>query len=797
MKAPLSWLKDYVKITLPPTDLAHRLTMAGTEVSSIETVGGWEHIVVGQVVAIEPHPGADRLKLAIVDVGGERFTSVCGAPNVDVGQKVPFAHIGAQFLDPDSGALIKLKKTRIRGVESQGMVCSERELGISDRHEGILVLPDDAPLNVPLDEYLGDAILDMDVTPNRPDCLSVIGIAWEAGALTGQAVSVPDVRYDEAGGPAEQAASVEIIDPDLCPRYCATLLTNVTIGPSPLWMQQRLLACGMRPISNIVDVTNYVMLEYGQPLHAFDFDKLAQRRIMVRRARPGERLTTIDDIDRPLTPDMLVICDGEGPVAVAGIMGGSASEVTEGTTSILLESANFNAASLRRTSARLKLRSEASLRFEKGLSPELPMPAVRRATQLMARFSGATVAGGVIDAYPGKKNSERVSLTARRVEKVLGIPIEMDRIGKVLSDLGFDPQPAGANEYSVAVPYWRTDIRLADDLVEEVARIVGYDEIPTTLPSGALPEYHPDPMRQLREQVSDILVGCGMQEAITYSLTSLEALGGALPGSSIAPLKVANRITAEQEYLRTSLRPWLLQALSANEKHEEDGVRLFEVAKVYLPRDDDLPREVQMLAGVLCGPRLDRSWHGDAGQVDFFDAKGIVETLLARLGVAADFELAEQEAFSPGRAAAILAQGSRLGALGELHPRVAEAFEISSQPVCLFEIDLETLLPMTTTSRKYQPVARYPATIRDIALVVDRELPAAAVQSIIEGSPLAAQVTLFDVYTGDRVPAGRKSLAFRIAYQSPGRTLTDEQVNKEQEKLLKRLQREAGATLRA
>ncbi|MBA7615269.1 Phenylalanine--tRNA ligase beta subunit [subsurface metagenome] len=797
MKASLNWLREYVDITLPVAELGKKLTMSGTEVDSLESVGGWDNIVVGEVVAIEPHPHADHLQLATVNLGTERPSTVCGAPNLKLGQKVPFARLGAQLLDPETGERFKLKKAKIRGVASEGMICSEMELGISERHEGIMVLPADAPLGLPLDDYLGDTILDLDITPNRPDCLSIIGVAREIAALTEQAVRLPETSYDEQGEPIERKASVEIIDPDLCPRYCASVITNVLVGPSPPWLEQRLLACGMRPINNIVDVTNYVMLEYGQPLHAFDYHKLAQRKILVRRPRESEFITTIDGEERGLTSDMLVIADGEGAVAIAGVMGGAESEVTEETTAVLIESASFNAASIRRTSMALRLRSEASLRFEKGLSPELPLLALKRATQLMAALSGGEIAKGIIDVYPGKVESKPISLTSRQVRRILGVDISLEQKTKVLTYLGFDCQVVGGDELSVTVPYWRTDVRLSDDLTEEIARIIGYDEFPTTLPSGSLPKYEPDPMRALRERVSQILAGCGMQEAITYSLTSLEVMGKAVPQSRLAPLRVANPITAGQEYLRTTLRANLLAALSANEKHEEDGIRLFEVGKVYLPREGDLPEERHMVAGVLSGPRLDRSWHGHGETLDFFDAKGIVETLLERLGVTASFEPIEDETFSPGRGAQIVVQDQSVGVLGELHPRVVESFDISSRPVYLFEIDLERLLPATLEPSKYRPRARFPATLRDVALTVDGAIPSKKVSDIIQSHPLVTRVTLFDVYTGEQVPRGKKSLAFSIHYQSPSGTLTDEEVNQAQEKILERLHRELGATLRA
>lgn len=808
MKASLKWLREYVDIALPPQELAEKLTMSGTEVKGIERVGGWENIVVGQVVAIEPHPRAERLQLATVDLGTQRLTAVCGAPNLALGQKVPFAGIGAQLFDAHSGEALKLKRAKIRGITSEGMICSERELGISDRHEGIMVLPPDAPLGLPLDKYLGDTIFDFDITPNRPDCLSIIGIAREVAALTEKSVRLLEVSYVEQEEPIERKTSVKIADPDLCPRYCASLITDVKVAPSPPWMEQRLLACGMRPINNIVDVTNYVMLEYGQPLHAFDYQKLAQKRIIVRRAREGEMLTTLDGVERALASDMLVIADGEGPVAIAGVMGGAQSEVTEDTTAVLIESANFNPVSLRRTSMSLKLRSEALLRFEKGISAELPMPALQRATQLMAELSGGKIARGIIDVYPGKMERKTISLTTRQVKRILGLEISLDQMVKVLSSLGFQCERVSPGELSVAVPYWRTDVRLSDDLVEEIARIIGYDELPTTLPSGSLPRHEPDSMRALRERVSQILAGCGMQEVITYSLTSLDMMRKVAPEPQLTPLRVANPITTQQEYLRTTLRPGLLSTLSANEKHEEDSIRLFEVGKVYLPREGDLPEERHMLAGVISGPRLDRSWHGEGQALDFFDAKGVLEVLFERLGVAVSFseqsigvrkadEPSQEEVFSPGTRAEIVVQGESVGVIGELHPKVAESFDISSRFVYLFEIDLEKLLPATLEPGRYQPIPRFPPTVRDIALVVDEAIPSKRVNDIIEGSPLVARVTLFDVYTGEPVPEGKKSLAFRILYQSPSRTLSDEEVNEEQQRIMERLHRELGATLRA
>ena len=793
MKAPINWLKQYVDIDAPAAELAHRLTMAGVEVSAIETVGGWDNIAVGEVVNKEPHPQADRLKLVTVETGSGRQTVVCGAPNVSIGQKVAFARLGAELIDPDSGERVKLKKAKIRGVTSEGMICSERELGISERHEGIMVLPPSATTGTPLNDYLGDTILDLEITPNRADLLCVIGIAREVAALTGKTIKLPDTKYEEAGETIEKKAAVEIKDADLCPRYCASVITNVKIRPSPSWMEQRLIASGMRPINNVVDVTNYVMLEYGQPLHSFNYDKIADKKIIVRRAK-NETMSTLDGEPRQLSNNMLVIADSTGAVAVAGIMGGAASEVTETTTSILLESANFNPTSIRRTSSVFKLRSEASLRFEKGLSPELPMAALKRATQLIAELSGGKVAKGIIDVYPGKRETRAIKLTASKVARVLGIKITIDRIMAVLKSLGFQCEQQGADLLLVTVPYWRMDVGLSEDLAEEIARIIGYDEIPTTLPSGALPAHKPDQGRMLRETTRDILAGCGMQEAITYSLTSKDLLKKVADQAN--SLKVANPITVEQEHLRTTLRPGLLQTLANNERYGEESISLFEVGKIYLPKDNDLPYEKDMLAGVLCGTRSGLFWKGESDRLDFFDAKGIVETLLERLGVVASFESAEDKLLIPGRCASIQVSGASIGMVGEVHPRFTERFNIKSPSVCLFEIDLEKLLPATFVPRKYRTLSKFPATTRDIALVVNADVLSKGIRDIIEGSPLVIKVTLFDVYTGQQIQRGKKSLAFRIAYQSPERTLTDEEVDKAQQQIIERLAKEFGATLR-
>jgi phenylalanyl-tRNA synthetase beta chain len=802
MKAPLNWLKDYVDITLPAADLASRLTLAGFEVGEMQTIGGsWDNIVVGQIVAVSPHPNADRLRLATVDLGTEQETVVCGAPNLNSGDKIAFARVGARLTNPYNGQVEELKSAKIRGVVSNGMICSEKELGISDSHEGIMVLSAEAEAGAPLADCLGDTVFDVDVTPNRPDCLSVVGIAREVAALSGQKPHIPEISYEETAVPIDEQISIEIADPDLCPRYCASLITGVTIAESPVWMQERLIACGMRPINNIVDITNYVMLEYGQPLHSFDYDKIGGKKIVVRRAIKGEVIISLDGVERNLQKDMLVIADGERSVAIAGVMGGANSEVTEDTRTILLESANFNPASIHYTSRQLSMTSEASMRFERGISPGVTIPALRHATQLIMQLGGGKVARGIVDVYPGKRESEPVLLPTIELKRILGIEFKLEQIVDTLVSLGFECQTEGS-QVSVTVPYWRSDIKQAVDLIEEVARIIGYDQIPTTMLGEPLPRQNPEPVPSLKGRMRQSLVGYGFQEVITYSLTGLEMLSNLVPEPSPPepmPLRVANPMTADQEYLRPNLRANLLAVLAANRRHEDEGIRLFELGKIYLPREEELPAEPEVLCGLLSGARVESSWLGGNGLFDFYDAKGVVEGLLRHLGVAVNFEPSSDRGLHPARQAAIVIKDEglsvRLGAVGELHPKVADAFEIAG-PVCLFEVNVMALLPFTTVHKVFQPIPRFPGTVRDLALVVDAGVTHHQVQEIIRSFSMVSEITLFDVYAGKQLAAGKKSLAYRVVYQSPTHTLTDEEANGVQQQILDRLSKELGATLR-
>jgi phenylalanyl-tRNA synthetase beta chain len=818
MKVSLKWLEDYVDIKLDTRGLADRLTMVGLEVGSVETVGGsWDKVVVGQVVGVTPHPNADRLKLATVNTESGQITVVCGASNINAGQKVAFAHVGARLIDGHTGQPAMLKPARIRGVVSEGMVCSEKELGISGEHEGILILPPDAPMGTPLAAYLGDAILDLDVTPNRPDCLSVIGIAREIAALTAEPLHLPEIGYEETGDSIGSWASVEIAAPDLCPRYCASLVAGIKIAPSPDWLQQRLSSCGMRPINNVVDITNYVMLEYGQPLHAFDYRKLAGGQIIVRGARKGETITTLDGSKRTLTPSMLVIAGTKEAIAVAGIMGGADSEVTDETDTILLESANFNQAAIRRGCSDLQAQSEASVRFDKGLNSELPLVPLKRATQLLVEVAGGRAAEGLIDVYPGKPEPRPILLSPQEVQRISGLKIAKDEIAKVLRTLGFECREHDlGSEISVSPPYWRSDIKCPADLIEEVVRIIGYEKVPMTRLGTPLPQQasrlsESARRSDLRDKLRDILTGIGFQEILTYSLVSLEKLQKLSPALelTVAPLRVANPMTREQEYLRTNLRAGLLAALAHNQKFEQAGIKLFEIGKVFLPQHPpvvvsaakqsrggrELPQEKEMLCAVLTGPRAELSWQSDGGPLNFFDAKGVVENILNRVGLKAKFDAGDDETLFPGRGAGIVIDDDKIGIVGELHPKVAQSFDLPDG-ACLIEVDLEKLLRKIAMVKQYQPILRFPGATRDIAVVVDEKVSYGKAEQIIQGFPLVTKVTLFDLYRGEQIAQGKKSFAVRIVYQSAKQTLTDEEVDRTQEQILSRLNQELGAALR-
>ena len=818
MRVSLKWLREYVDFDLTPEELAHRLTMAGLEVGSIERIGGhWDNIIVGHVERLEPHPNADRLKVAAVDTGTEQVEVICGAPNVAGGQNIALARVGATLTNPQTGSRETLKAARIRGVVSEGMICSERELGLGDDHDGILVLPDDAVPGASLEDYLGDFILDVEVTANRPDWLSMLGVAWEIGALTGNPVRVPSLDYAEDGAPITTSDLVDLRAPEFAPRYTSARVTGVVIGPAPGWMQMRLKSAGVRPISNVVDITNYVMLEIGQPLHAFDRDRIAGGRLIVRRAEEEEPLTTLDGRTHTLSREDLVIADENGPVGLGGIMGGENSEVSDTTTDIILESASFGYASTRRTVQRHRIEvggkrgTEASQRFERNLPIMLPPVGLRRAAKMLVELCGGTAAKGIADDWPDRREPSTVTMTSERMMQVMGTDPGREASERTLRSLGFEvtavDRPGGAYTIETVVPHWRTDIGIPDDLIEEIARIQGYDSIPVTLlPATGEPD-QADPLIRLKDDVRDALVQHGSRETISYPLVSMELLRATIPGDAQQdPLRVWNRMSPEQEYLRTSLRGSLLRTLAANERGiGRESYRLFEIGQAYLPRGPrNQPEERTYVCGVLAGMRIDRSWIGgnDAAsdEMDFFDAKGLVESLLDSISVRARFEPAEDRILSHGRTAhlAPIDGGLPFGTIGEVHPDTLAALDIRAPRVVLYEIDLNAALEnRRERDTTWQSVSRYPGVLRELSLLVDDGAPAGAVADIIRDFPSIARSALVDVYQGSQVPDGKKSLSFSLVWQSPTRTLTDTEVDVAEAQLLDKLKRETGAALRA
>ena len=810
MRVPLSWLRDYVEIDGPVQELAHRLTMAGVEVGEVIELGGWKECLVGQVLTVAPHPNADNLSLCRVNSGAGEMEVVCGAPNVAAGQKVCFAQVGAHLYNTHSGKHETLKAARIRGVVSEGMICSEVELGLGDGHEGIVVLPEDAPVGMGLDQYLGDTILDLELTPNRLDCLSMLGVAHEVAAHTGQTVREPQLDYPEEGPPIAELATVSVADPDLCGRYTASVIQGISIGPSPQWLQDRLNRAGLRPINNVVDSTNYVMLEFNQPLHAFDLDKLEEHTIIVRRARPGETLETLDGVTRQLNPEVLVIADANRPVGLGGVIGGANSEIEPSTRGVLLESATFNGYNNRQTADTFRLRTEATLRFEKGLRAELAPLALRRATQLIHDLAGGKVARGIVDIYADRDQPPlAVSLTLKRLQQVLGMEQDLSKVEEVLHSLGFQTEGEGSGGFQteredsgrlkVLVPYWRNDINIEEDLVEEVVRIIGYDNVPTTMLSTTIPYHQPSPLTELKERVRDTLASAGMQETISYPLISLADLERVNQlDQERPPLGVSNPLSVEQEYLRPTLRASLLATLAYNQGHSEGPFRLFETGRVFIPTGNGLPEEREVAAGVLAGPRWEPSWLENEDDLSFFDAKGIIVAALERLGVDASFEPWEDATFQPGRCARIRFNDQTLGLLGQIDDSVRERFDLREQPTALFELYLDPILEAPKqSSRGFQSFSRFPAATRDLAVVVPAEVPADRVQQILARPRLVQRVEMFDLYTGEHLPEGTKSMAFHIHLQSMDHTLDTPEVDRAVQGILRNLEKEVGATLRA
>lgn len=862
MKVLLSWLKEYVDINLPYEELAHMLTMAGLEVEEIRCVGvpvpgtnpdgstdksfrpetkisglAWdpEKIVVGAILKVKPHPNADRLVLCQLDDGDREHTVLTGAPNLfpykGVGTlnqpiKVAYAREGAQLYDGHKAEpmLIRLKRSTIRGVESFSMACSEKELGISDEHEGIIFLDDDAPVGMPLVDYMGDVVFDIAITPNIARDTNVLGVAREVAAITNTTLRNPDYEYHAAGSPINGMVSIEIKDPDLNPRFVVGLIRDIEIKPSPYWVQRRLRLSGVRPINNIVDATNYAMLDIGEPLHAFDYDVLAARatgqspKIITRQARSGEKLTTLDDIERTLDDFTILVCDEKGPLALAGVMGGAESEVSEYTTNVLLEGASWNMINTRRTVLAQNLPSEAAYRFSRGVHPSMAERGVRRGLELMRQWSGGTIATGLVDNYPTPHVNPTVNITPIDVQRWLGIHLSPAEIAKLLIRLEFEVS-IDSETVQATAPDHRLDIGEgiigASDLLEEIARVYGYDNIPETRLQDELPPPLGNPQMEREERVRDVLVELGMQEVITYRMTSAQRearrFAPNTPANDKPYVKISNPIVSDRNVLRQSLLSSLLEIVERNARLR-DRIALFEISPIFLGSETgDLPDELLKLAIVLIGPRSIGGWQPtDSSPMDFYDIKGITDMLLRSIHIdKIRYEPIEHPTFHPGKCARVLIRMDdssierQIGALGELHPQVRMGYDLpasaSQYPLLAGEFDLTAILEAIPARFEMQPVPPYPPVLEDLAVVVDENLPAEQIVNLIRqtGGNRVVDIRLFDVYRAEQIGSGKKSLAYSLTYQAPDRTLTDKEVAKIRNKIARRLEREFGAHIRS
>ncbi len=857
MLVPLSWLKQYVDLKLPTPTLVERLTTAGLEIAAHRVIGDWwdpHTILVGQVVNVLPHPNADRLVLVDVDFGGEEPQRVVtGAPNLFAFReaeslpvlKVAFARNGAVLVDAYSDVqprpMKELKPAKIRGVLSSGMVCSERELGLSDEHEGIIFLPEDAPIGMPLRDYLGDEIIEVEITPDMARCLNMIGVAREVAALTESTLNLPEDTINPSGDDqASDYVAVQIDEPELCNRYVALVIRDVKIGPSPAWMQERLRKAGMRPINNIVDITNYVMLEWGQPLHAFDYDVLqaraqqrgeAQPTIIVRRAAQGDKFTTLDRIERELDESMLMICDTAGPIAIAGVMGGLESEVSDTTTTILLESATFEGINNRRTAQSLRLFSEANYRFARGIPATLNPIAARRAAELMREYAGGRIVPGEVDVYPVPQVKPLVYTTASDMQRITGLPITLETITTALRRLDFTVEPAteiaadarpsasialhrepGEPQLACTEPWHRLDVNIPADLIEEVARLLGYDQIGETLLEETLPTQRRNETFASEEAVRDILVKLGLQENINVPLTTPEdhaKLNQKGFTGNEAYVTLANPAAPERRVMRRSLLVSALLSTARNLRYT-NRLTTFEVGRVYLPKaeqttEDPLPNEETRLSIVLVGPRQSASLYtspSDQEPMDFFDLKGVIETLLERLGFGADQveyrAVSDSGTFGP-RCAEVLLNGESLGLFGELHPQVRAAFGLPATRVNAAELKLRPLIKPQWQLQPMPPISNYPPVVEDLAFEVAETVTAQQVRKAIlqAGGELLVGLELFDVYRGEPLPADHKSLAYQLTYQSIERSLSEKEVTQLRTRIIRTVERETGGKLRS
>ncbi|WP_439624009.1 phenylalanine--tRNA ligase subunit beta [Gemmata sp.] len=834
MLVPLSWLRDYVAVP-DPAHLVERLTIAGLESSGVRVFGlpvpagirakpedaglVWERdrVVVAKVLEITKHPEADKLKLVKLDYGAaEPKTVVTGAPNIAPGQsgmKVILGLRGCRYYFADKEGkktTVTLEPKALRGIMNDAMCMSDYELGTSDEHDGIIILDDSDPApGTPVADLLGDVVVELDILPNMARCLSLVGVAREVAALTGAAATVPEPTVEAIGERIDGKVAVAIADPKLCPRYSATLVWNAKVGPAPRWMRSRLQAAGMRPINNVVDVTNYVMLEYGQPLHAFDYDVLVKRAdgkvptVIVRPATTGETLKTLDGQVRELSPENLVIADTAGAIALAGVMGGAETEVTADTKNILLESAAFDFVSVRKTARQFNLFSEASTRFSRGVSPDLVLVAAVRAAELLRRCADGEVLSGVVDSYPAPAPAQVVALHRSEIARLLGFDVPAAEVERVLAALQFELKPETFG-WTVTVPRTRLDVQAgAADLIEELARVFGYDKLPERLLPLELPEPKGNRSLEVEDKVRDLLADQGLQEAITYSLTSPEA-EAKLNAKTTGHVALLNPLSPERSVLRRSLLPGVL-AVTQKNLEATDSVALYELGFVYVPQaGEKLPDEPRQVAVVLCGRRAAAAWDDQQGakpaQYDFYDVKGVVESLVTDLHLNPVTFAATKAVpwLHPMRAAEVLVGGRRVGVFGELHPTVAAGFGLADRAVQVAELDLEALIECAPDRFAYRPFSTFPPAKRDVAVVVPAETPAERVLAEIRagGGELLTGAELFDVYTGEGIPAGTKSLAFALTYQALDRTLGEKEIGKAHEKVEGRLRHVLKAQIR-
>ena len=803
MKASLSWLKEYVDVEMSVTEIASALTMAGLEVETVcDRYAFMERVVVAHVLEVSPHENADKLRVCRVETGSGVRTIVCGAPNVAKGMRVALALPGAEL---PGGMTIAAGK--IRGVLSEGMICSETELGVGDYKGGVMVLDDDLPIGTPLNQALSlfDPVIEVDLTPNRPDCLGIMGLAREISAVEKKTLKRPSVDLPERSDDSiDRYTNVTIHDPELCPRYAAALISGVTVGPSPFWLKDRLQSIGLKSINTIVDITNLVMMETGQPLHAFDFDHLAGRRIVVKRAGDQRTFVTLDGKERELQPDMLMICDGEKPVALAGVMGGLNSEIENTTTRVLIESAYFSPTSIRKTSKKLCLHSDASHRFERGVDPNGTLYALQRAAQLMVAVSGGRLMDGLIDVHPSPPKPVVIRLSIPATNRLLGISITLERVEGLLGSIEFQTEKVDDETLDVTVPFFRVDVTKPVDLMEEVARLFGYANIPTLFPLISAKSENWEPYIEKRAVIKTILLGLGLTETVNYSFIherSCDRLRLASNDSRRNTVRILNPLTEDQSIMRPSLLPGLLETARRNISRQTTRLKIFETGKIFLGKNADIqPEEIEMAAGLMTGTREGIVWYSASQPVDFYDVKGVVETLVDTLHLkCTEFKKAAPDRapfLRPGASAEIFIGEESLGFLGEAHPEVLAAYGIK-QPVYLFELNLARMIPLIPVVKSSADTPRYPAVTRDITLILSKEAFAGHISDAILGlrDTLVETVHFFDLYEGPPIPEGKRSISIRITYRSQEKTLSDADINVIHQSITDALVKEFNATL--